>query len=293
MQSKWFELISADCWVHPLVLNVPHSGTMIPDELLLLSRLSKHALRQSEDSFVDDLFLPCLELGMPMLRALVSRTYIDLNREPFELDARMFTDQLPTYAKSTSPRVMSGLGTIPRIVSEGEEIYRNKLPVFEAFKRIDEVHKPYHQLLEKILHKTIEQFNCAVLLDCHSMPNSAVQNLAIRGKSVDIVLGDRFGRSADAIITDSLEHYFGEEGFRVTRNRPYAGGFITETNGSPASGIHAVQIEINRSLYMNEHTYEKNIEFSAVQAAIKRCVTALVINIREQLVTSPRDIAAE
>jgi N-formylglutamate amidohydrolase len=205
-----------------------------------------------------------------MLRALVTRAYIDLNREPYELDARMFAGPLPRYVNGTTPRVLSGLGTIPRIVADGEDIYRSKLDVAEALERIETIYRPFHRTLAALLNEARQATGTVTLIDCHSMPSSAVSNSpAGHGAQVDVILGDRFGSSCKNELVSKLENLLTEAGLRTRRNRPYAGGFITETYGVPAAGQHAIQIEINRGLYMNERTLQKSSNFAALQRTIR------------------------
>lgn len=280
MESSFFEILAPREWSVPLVFNSPHSGQHIPPELLNQSRLSGHALRQSEDSFVDELFADCVELGAPLLHALVSRSFIDLNREPYELDPRMFLEDLPRHMNAGSPRVLSGLGTIPRIVSEGEQIYRGKLPLLQALNRIEKVYKPYHRTLSALLAEAHGQTGMVVLIDCHSMPASAVQS-GSSSSGVDVVLGDRFGTSSDPAFVSWLEQALMDAGFSVRRNRPYAGGFITETHGLPRQNRHAIQIEINRQLYMSETRLEKNANFGATQRALTKAIEGFFAGIAQ------------
>ncbi len=268
--SPVFEIVAPQVWCHPIVLNSPHSGKLIPLNLLQQSRLSEFDLRKSEDSHVDELFAGCVDIGMPMLKALLSRTYVDLNREPHEFDPRMFADKLPGYVNTSTPRVLSGLGTIPRIVSDGEDIYRSKLLASDALSRIELVYRPYHQALTALMDEAHSKAGYVLLLDCHSMPTTAISDGAGKSTGVEVVLGDRFGTSADPGLISFLENRFVAEGLRVRRNRPYAGGFITETHGNPRVARHAIQIEINRGLYMDERTLAKHPEFDALEQALFR-----------------------
>jgi N-formylglutamate amidohydrolase len=278
MSQCYFEILAPAEWVSPIVYNSPHSGSIVPIEFLQQSRLSEAALRQSEDCFVDELFKSCLENGAPLLRSLVSRAYIDLNREPYELDPRMFMENLPGYMNPGSPRVASGLGTIPKLVAEGEGIYRGKISLAEALKRIDNVYRPYHRTLTAMVEEVFSANQFCLLMDCHSMPSSAVRSIKSHHEpQIDIVLGDRFGAACNRELSSEIEKLFAAQGFHVVRNRPYAGGFITETHGAPHHNRHALQIEINRALYMDEARIEKNKSFSDVEAAIGRVLTALAM----------------
>jgi N-formylglutamate amidohydrolase len=247
----------------PFVLSSPHSGNHYPLNFLRQSRLSPAVLRRSEDMHVDDLIQPATRLGAPLIKAHFPRCYVDVNREPFELDPRMFEGRLPAQANTRSLRVAGGLGTIPKVVSDHLEIYDKRLPVSDALDRINRCYKPYHATLRQLMDRTYRRFGVAVLLDWHSMPQASLDkdsNLA-----ADIVIGDRFGTSAAPLLVSLLEERARQLGYRVARNRPYAGGFITEHFGAPESGRHAIQIEINRSLYMNEVTGQRTAGYAALR----------------------------
>lgn len=248
-----YEIVSPAGRRIPFVLSSPHSGTYYPAELHSLSRLDEHMLRLSEDSYVDEIFGRAAGLGAPLLKAVYSRAYVDANREPFELDPAMFADPLPDHVNSRSERVAIGFGTVAREVARGIAIYRGKLKYDEVLRRIEQVYFPYHRALETLLEETRARFGFAVLIDCHSMPSSGF--VASDRKGVpDIVLGDRFGQSCSGALVDRAEGVLRSMGYRVVRNHPYAGGFITEQYGRPANGVHALQIEINRRRYMDEAT---------------------------------------
>ena len=233
----------------PLVFSSPHSGSIYPERFLAESRLDPLALRRSEDAFVDELFLPCVGLGAPLLRALFPRAYLDVNREPFELDPQIFDGPMPDFANTRSLRVAVGLGTIPRVVGDAQPIYRRTLPLAEGLRRIETLYRPYHSRLNGLVERARARFGVAVLIDCHSMPSNAAD---VGG--LDIVLGDRYGATASPRVVEALESNLRAAGYRVRRNKPFAGGFITEHFGAPAEGVHAVQIEIARSLYLDERS---------------------------------------
>ncbi|MGD9740566.1 MAG: N-formylglutamate amidohydrolase [Bauldia sp.] len=259
-----FEIVAPARQTVPFVLNSPHSGSCYPASFLAASRLDAATIRRSEDSFVDELILPAAELGMPLLRAHFPRAWLDVNREPFELDPRMFSGALPSYANIRSARVTGGLGTIARVVADSEEIYARPLAVEEALERIETVYLPYHDALTRLVDETDARFGCCVLLDCHSMPSTVrVPNQRTRP---DIVLGDRHGTSCAPRLVGTAEAILTRLGYDVARNRPYAGGYITEHYGRPADGIHALQIEINRALYLNERTLERTAGFDRLSA---------------------------
>ncbi|MCJ2112110.1 N-formylglutamate amidohydrolase [Methylobacterium sp. HMF5984] len=234
----------------PFVFNTGHSGSVYPDSFLKASRLDALSLRRSEDAHVDRLFAQVVELGAPLLRCNFPRAYLDVNREPYELDPRMFEGRLPPFANTRSMRVAGGLGTVPRVVSDGQEIYAARMPVDEAVARIDGLYKPYHRALRGLILRTVREFGRCMLIDCHSMPSSSLGR--DHDARADFVLGDRFGTACDPALIDAFEAAFRARGYKVVRNKPYAGGFITEHYGEPNIGRHALQIEINRALYMNE-----------------------------------------
>jgi N-formylglutamate amidohydrolase len=273
----------------PFVFNVPHAGAIYPMSFLAASRLDALALRRSEDAFVDDLFAGVPPLGAPLMTARFPRAYLDLNREPYELDPRMFEGRLPPFANTRSMRVAGGLGTIPRIVADGQEIYHGRLPVDEALRRIEWLYKPYHRMLRHLVHRTARAVGHAVLIDCHSMPSTSVSRED--GVKADFVLGDRYGTSCAAVLTDLVDVTLRRRGYSVIRNKPYAGGFITEHYGEPAMGHHALQIEINRALYMDERSLAKKTRFDSLQRDLAEVFASVTQEIGTDL--TPRRIAAE
>ena len=250
----------------PFVFNAPHAGAVYPGSFLDASRLEGLALRRSEDAYVDALFAGVTALGAPLMTARFPRAYLDVNREPYELDPRMFEGRLPTFANTRSMRVAGGLGTIPRIVADGQEIYRGKLPVDEGLRRIEWLYKPYHRALRQLVQRTARGFGHAVLIDCHSMPSTSLAK--DEAGRADVVLGDRYGTSCWTALTDVVEAALRARGYAVVRNKPYAGGFITEHYGEPAAGRHAIQIEVNRALYMDERTLTPMPGFEALVASL-------------------------
>ena len=244
--------------------------------MLDISRLSIQRLRHLEDPYVDELFECGVDVGAPMLKALLSRAFLDLNREPFELDPQMYLEALPGHMNTTSPRVLAGLGTVPRGVSEYEEIYRGRLPHAEALGRIETCYRPYHRAMTDLVNELHNATGFALLIDCHSMPSSAVSHLTgPKDKSIDIVIGDRFGAACNREIAVLVEELLQAEGLNVSRNRPYAGGFITETHGNPRQNRHALQIEVNRSLYLNEQNFEITANFKQLQESLKHMFIGL------------------
>jgi N-formylglutamate deformylase len=256
----------------PVVCNSPHSGRFYPSRFIAQSRLDLATLRRSEDTFVDELFADSVKFGVPMMRAHFPRAFLDVNREPYELDPRMIEGRLPAFANTRSLRVAGGLGTIARVVGDAREIYNRLLPVEEALGRIELYYKPYHRALRRMIVNAQREFGVAVLIDCHSMPSSA--NGRDERPRADIVLGDRYGTSCAASVTDVVEESLRESGYSVLRNKPYAGGFITEHYGRPADGFHAMQIEVNRGLYLDEANQAKSGGFERLARDIGEFVNA-------------------
>ncbi|MDB5509478.1 MAG: N-formylglutamate amidohydrolase [Hyphomicrobiales bacterium] len=281
-----FDVLEPEDLASPLVFSSPHSGSIYPASFLASSRLDGLSLRRSEDAFVDELFAAAPGLGAPLLRAHFPRAFLDVNREPYELDPRMFDGKLPAYANTRSLRVAGGLGTIARVVGEAQEIYAGRMPVEEAIRRIEGLYKPYHHALRQLMRRASEAHGVAVLIDCHSMPSSAAGPQTPRAAErsapgcdradADFILGDRYGTSCGSFIVDLVEYELRQMGYSVQRNKPYAGGFITEHYGSPGAGFHALQIEIKRSLYMDERTLQKLPAFAAVSADLTRMTRSLM-----------------
>lgn len=258
----------------PFVFNSPHSGRFYPPSFLAMSRLDGNAIRRSEDCYVDELFAGAVHLGAPMLAANFPRAWLDANREPWELDPRMFVEPLPSFANTRSARVAGGLGTVPRLVGEGQEIYGRKLPLAEAVSRIETVYKPYHEQLKRMLAATHAQFDFAVLIDCHSMPGSI--RLGETMMKPDFIVGDRFGIACAPALSEAAIAILTGMGYTVAHNKPYAGGFITEHYGRPAKGLHALQIEVNRALYMDERSFERSAGFAALANDMTRFASDLM-----------------
>jgi len=258
----------------PFVFNSPHSGRHYPDRFLSMARLDRNTIRRSEDCFVDELFGAAVPLGAPLLAANFPRAYIDVNREPWELDPRMFAEPVPSFANIRSARVAGGLGTVPKLVGEGLDIYSGRLPLAEALGRIEAVYKPYHEALKHIVAGAHQRFGFAVLVDCHSMPASI--RIGDNGVRPDFIVGDRFGASASAALTEHAIGLLISMGYTVAHNKPYAGGFITEHYGRPNRGLHALQLEVNRGLYMNERTFQKSSSFDALADDLARFIADLM-----------------
>lgn len=245
-----FALLSPQEQTAPFVFCSPHSGRIYPKSFLAQSRLDALSLRKSEDCFVDQLFAGVAGMGAPLIAARFPRAFIDANREPFELDPTLFTEPLPDYANAQTARVVGGLGTIPRIVADGEDIYARRITLSEALDRIDRLYKPFHAMLASLIENTRRRFGYAILIDCHSMPSTLMAQPS--SARPDFVIGDRYGSSSDPRLVRCLRDAIGGVGYDSQANRPYAGGFITEYYGRPARGVHAIQVEINRGLYLDE-----------------------------------------
>lgn len=253
--SPPFEIAEPGIWRAPVIFNSPHSGSVYPREFLAASRIDEATLQRSEDSFMDEIVGDLVERGFPVVRVNFPRSYVDVNREPYELDPRMFAGRLPSFANTRSMRVAGGLGTIPRVVGDGQEIYFERLDVEDALGRIEALYKPYHRALRRLVNRAHQDFGTVILVDCHSMPSVGVSR--DEPKRPDLVIGDRYGTSCAALLPDTVEETFKALGYSVGRNKPYAGGFITEHYGNPASGLHTIQLELNRAIYMDERRRER------------------------------------
>lgn len=247
-----------------VVFASPHSGRDYPWAFLERSVLNEHTIRSSEDAFVDLLFSAAPDFGAPLLTARAPRAYLDLNRSSEELDPALISGVDRT---GHNPRVASGLGVVPRVVANGKSIYPGKLSRAEADVRLRTVWQPYHDQLQGLIDQSHALFNEAILIDCHSMPHEAIESIS-HGRRVrpDIVLGDRFGAAAGGEIVERIEASFAAAGLNVARNTPFAGAFMTQHYGRPSREQHVVQIEIDRSLYMNESRIEPSGNFEAFKS---------------------------
>jgi len=256
----------------PAVISSPHSGRNYEPDFLASSRLDNLAIRRSEDAFVDELVAGMPALGAPTVAALFPRAYLDPNREPYELDPAMFDAPLPRWVNTRSPRVKAGLGTVPRVVAGGAEINRHKIAPSEAESRIKRCYVPYHDALVALIEETRAAFGIACLIDCHSMPSAG--NDGSRQKA-DVVIGDRFGASCDRSVTAAATEALRDCGLVVRRNDPYPGGFITEHYGRPDQDVHAIQLELNRGLYMDERTMRRGRGMAGTRQAVESAVAAI------------------
>lgn len=258
-----------------VVFASPHSGRDYAEAFLRRARLDAVEIRSSEDAFVDDLFGSATEFGAPFLAAHAPRAFLDLNRGPDELDPAVIEG---VRRHAHNPRIASGLGVVPRVVSNGRAIYDGKLTLAEARARIDTIWRPYHDTLQTLLDESHRDFGEAILIDCHSMPHEALESVGPPGAPrPNVVLGDRFGAAAAASVVDRIEAAFAAAGFRVSRNMPFAGAYICQTYGRPSRRQHTVQVEIDRSLYMDEATLTPNADYDAVKAALRGVVQELAL----------------
>ncbi len=260
----------------PILVASPHSGRNYSADFIASSRLTFEDLRRSEDSFVEELFAGASEAGIALLRADFPRVYCDANREPWELDPVMFADKLPSWCNTGSARVLAGFGTIARLVSSGEPIYREKLTFAEAERRIRACWQPYHDTLTRLIEDILANHGFCLLLDAHSMPSLGND---FKRADPDFVLGDAFGTSCALPITQFTERFLRDRGFRVRRNDPYAGGYVTRHYGRPSHHVHVLQIEICRSLYMNEANFEKLPRFTELRGIMAQLLDKLAENV--------------
>ena len=268
----------------PFVFASPHSGRIYPASFVAGSWLSPLALRRSEDAFVDELFGTVVTEGAPMIAALFPRAFLDVNRAAGELDNAMFEPALGVDVDKASARVAAGLGVIPRIVRDGVEIYRGKLSPVEAQERLERLHRPYHAALAELVEETRARFGAAIVVDCHSMPSGATVP--------DIVLGDRYGASASSSLMRHAELAFEGSGFTTARNAPYAGGYTTHLYGRRERSVQALQIELNRSLYLDEERIERGVRFDAVRERLAEALKRL-LEVDVQGLHVHRPLAAE
>ncbi|MDB5371121.1 MAG: N-formylglutamate amidohydrolase [Roseomonas sp.] len=252
----------------PLVFASPHSGRCYPAEFLAESRLDALSVRRSEDSFVDELFAAAPDHGAPLLAATFPRVYCDANREAWELDPGMFDGPLPPWVNSASPRVGAGLGTIARIVASGEPVYRRRLSFPDVETRIQRCWHPYHAALAGLIAETRAAFGFCLVIDCHSMPTHP----SFMPATPDFVLGDAHGTACAPRAVRRVEESLTGMGYRVRRNDPYAGGYVTRHYGRPREQVHVLQIEMARALYMDEATIER----LPAMTRLKADLTALI-----------------
>ena len=271
-----FEISLPDAQSSPVVYSSPHSGRIYPNAFKKASVLDPVALRRSEDAFVDELYSAAPDAGSPLLLARFPRAYVDPNREMWELDPGMFDGPIPDHINTTSPRVRAGLGTIARVVTDGANIYQGSIDFDEARLRIEKCYAPFHDALGGLLDKTVAKFGAYLLVDCHSMPSVGGPMDKDPGiDRVDMVLGNANGSSCAQIVSKITREILEGYGYRVVMNKPYAGGFTTRNYGKPYAGRHALQIEINRALYMDEDTVSHGPGFDELKNNIAKLISEL------------------
>ncbi len=286
MPDPSFDLHLPAARLSPAVFSSPHSGSEYPAELLARTRLDLEQLRSSEDAFVDSLFLPATAHGAPLIAARLPRAWLDLNRAAEDLDPAVVEG---AARRPGNPRIAAGLGVIPRVVAEGRHIQDGKLSMAVATARIAELWHPYHARLGALLDESRAMFGTAILFDCHSMPHDALASAPmLRGRRPDVILGDRFGASCDRWLIEAASEAFTAAGFAVARNAPFAGGYITQRYGVPQGGVQALQIEIDRALYMDERRIEKRPEFDEIAARLAEVIGRVTL-----LGAGPARLAAE
>ncbi|MCB4379688.1 N-formylglutamate amidohydrolase [Synechococcus sp. MU1644] len=273
MQTAAYRIFEPKTVLTSVVFASPHSGCDYPEWFIRRSLLNAHTIRSSEDAYVDQLFDGAPRFGAPFLVALAPRALLDLNRAAEELDPALIQG---VRKVGHNPRVASGLGVIPRVVANGRAIYRGKMTRTEADERIETYWRPYHNALKGLLDSARHRFGEAILIDCHSMPREAVASATRRGgPQPEIVLGDRFGAAADVELVDQIEAAFLKAGFVVSRNTPFAGAYVTQHYGRPLKAQHAIQIEIDRSLYMDEATIQPHADFESFRVRLTEVVSQI------------------
>ncbi|MBB5721074.1 N-formylglutamate amidohydrolase [Loktanella ponticola] len=265
-----FRLFQPENRTTSVVFASPHSGRDYPDAFLKRTILNEREVRSSEDAYVDQLFSSVSGHGAPLLVACAPRAFLDLNRGPEELDPALIEG---VRRMSHNPRVASGLGVIPRVVANGRAIYRGKITLSETHQRLSGYWRPYHDALQGLLDQSLRNFHEAILIDCHSMPHEALENVCPPGAArPQIVLGDRFGAAAAGSVVEKVESAFSRAGFRVARNMPFAGAYITQHYGRPTRRQHAVQVEIDRGLYMDEKTLQPHDGYADFVSAMNGAI---------------------
>ena len=248
-----------------VVFALPHSGRDYGVSFLNQSILDSISIRSSEDAFLDQLIDGIEKYGAPKIVANAPRAFIDLNRSTDELDPALISG---IKNNIRNPRISSGLGVIPRVVSHGKEIYRGKLSLEQAQSRIEYYWKPYHKDLSTLLKRAQSIYGQSLLIDMHSMPHEAVSTQSSFISAPEIVVGDRFGMSSDPEFTNLIVSILKQHGFRVAKNTPFAGAFITKHHGKIKERTHAIQLEIDRSLYMDEERILPNSGFEKLKSKL-------------------------
>jgi len=270
----------------PVVIAVPHAGRHYSSSLIADLALPLSRVQQLEDRHADLLASPAVAQGATAFIAGHARAWIDLNRDPREIDPGMI-EGVPPVGLIHSSRARNGLGLVPRNIGGGPSLWRRKFLSDELKRRIAEFHEPYHSAIAEALAAARAHFGIAILLDCHSMPPIRQSNRDILPPA--IVIGDRFGRSADGVFGDMVENIARNAGFPYARNTPYAGGYGLDRHGNPRRGIHALQIEIDRSRYLDPRLDGVGSGLPEAQALFAQIFRALC----EDAQAISRPIAAE
>ncbi len=255
------ELYKPDMARGPLVLASPHSGRIYPDALIERSALSRQVLRQNEDAYIDDMLGFARHMNIPLLSANFPRCFVDVNRQADEIPSSW----KPQGALPSTARAELGLGVVPTMITDKNQIYKRALKPSALKARLELLYHPYHNALAKLMSEAMQQFGRALLFDCHSMPGFS----AARQRRPDIVLGDRHGTACHPETMARLEALFLERGYSVTRNHPYAGGYVTAHYGRPANGMEVIQIEINRDLYLNPINMRRKTGYARLAGDLK------------------------
>jgi len=260
--------------LYPVIISIPHSGSKYSKDFIESTQLDKKELKFSEDSYVDDLLIRVLQKKINFIKANFPRSYVDVNRHPFEIDPLMISSRIPNFKNSNSIKVKSGIGVIPRVSVYGNEIYNYSLTRKEIVRRLLLYYFPYHKKLKFMINYLKKEYNNILVLDFHSMPSYSLV------KNKDIILGNNHNLSCNKGINALVKYYFQSYKYSVDENIPYAGGYITKSLGKPDKGINVIQIEINRFLYMNEKSLLKkknNINLLAID--LSRIIEKITISI--------------
>ena len=260
----------------PLIYNSPHSGRVYSQRFLRQASLNLKEIRVSEDFYVEQLLDSVPASGSFLLEACFPRCYVDVNRSSNDLDHHLISK---LDHCSMNPKTAAGLGVIPRVVGDGIDIYDKKLSLEEVKFRLDKYYFPYHRELKRLIKYSVEKFGMAILLDVHSMPHNCIDHLVDNKASTpQIVVGDCFGSSCSSTFSQTIFESFVSEGFKVRRNTPFSGGFITRNYGAPSQNVQAIQIEIDRSLYMDESNFKLHSGFPLLKHKLENIIISLAKN---------------
>lgn len=261
---KIYEEYATGKFAYPLILTLPHSGNIFPEEFFALTNLSIEELRSNEDLFMDELLAPLQEKNIAMLKMNIARAFIDVNRDKIELDEKMYFDYPADKIIFENSRCRSGYGLIHRVNASSKPIYSEPISYAEVQNRIKNVYEAYHKRLSTLISKHVQKFGFCIVLDCHSMP-SKICSIMDDNKKIDICLGDLFSQSCPAQISNVLQKTFSSKGYEVLKNVPYSGAYTTFNYCQPRKKIYTLQLEVNRSLYADEQNLSKNSSFQKIQ----------------------------